>query len=260
MSRLQHPLAPNPRVRILGGEVDPLTPQGMLAATEVFLAGGGTAVIANHNAHSLYLLRRSPELRAFFADADLVQIDSLPMILWGRLMGLDVGREHRSTYLDWSEAFWERAAARGWRVFHLGGAPGVGAKAREAILKRHAGVILEEHHGYFEMQGLENHAVLRRIADFGPDVIMVGMGMPRQEAWIAANRTRIGRGVFFPVGAAFDYEAGVQVAAPRWMGRMGVEWLFRLVSQPGRLAYRYLVEPWSLAPAMVDDLLAARRR
>jgi N-acetylglucosaminyldiphosphoundecaprenol N-acetyl-beta-D-mannosaminyltransferase len=250
----------SPRVRILGGDVDPLTPDGMLAATEAFVAGGGTAVIANHNAHSLALLRQSAAMRAFFDDADLVQIDSLPMILWGRLMGQPVGREHRSTYLDWSETFWDRAARCGWRVFHVGGEPGVGAKARQAILERHPGVVLEEHHGYFNVEGLENHAVLRKIAEFGPDIILVGMGMPRQEAWIAANRYRIGRGVFFPVGAAFDYEAGVQPPAPRWMGKVGLEWLFRLVSQPGRLAYRYLVEPWSLTPAMLADLRASTAR
>lgn len=254
------PISQSPRLRILGGEVDPIAPAAMLAATEAFVAGGGTAVIANHNAHSLSLQRSSPALRAFFDDADLVQIDSLPMILWGRLMGMAVGREHRSTYLDWREAFWARAAECGWRVFHVGGAPGVGEKGAAAILARHPGVTLAEHHGYFNVEGLENHAVLRRIAEFGPDIILVGMGMPRQEAWIAANRRRIGRGVFFPVGAAFDYEAGVQAPAPRWMGRLGLEWLFRLASQPGRLAYRYLIEPWALAPAMIDDLRAASAR
>jgi len=242
------------RLRLLGGEVDALTPTGMLAATEAFVAGGGTAVIANHNVHSLALLATKPDLRDFFDNADLVQIDSAPMIAWARLMGLEVGPEHRSTYLDWREAFWARAADCGWRVFHVGGAPGVGERARKAILERHPTVQLGEHHGYFNVEGLENHAVLRRIAEFGPDVILVGMGMPRQEAWIAANQRRIGRGVFFPVGAAFDYEAGVQVAAPRWMGRVGLEWLFRLVSHPARLAYRYLVEPWALTPAMLADL------
>ncbi len=248
------------RLPLLGGEVDALTPASMLAATEAFVAGGGTAVIANHNLHSLALLATQPRLRDFFDDADLVQIDSVPMIAWAKLVGLEVGREHRSTYLDWREDFWARASECGWRVFHVGGAPGVGEKARQAILERHPGVQLAEHHGYFNVQGLENHAVLRRIAEFGPDVILVGMGMPRQEQWIAENRRRIGRGVFFPVGAAFDYEAGVQVAAPRWMGHLGLEWLFRLGSQPGRLAYRYLVEPWGLTPAMLADLKAAATR
>jgi N-acetylglucosaminyldiphosphoundecaprenol N-acetyl-beta-D-mannosaminyltransferase len=250
------------RVRLLGGEVDPITPAEMLAATAAFVAGGGTAVIANHNAHSLFLLRRTPALKAFFDEAELVQIDSLPMILWGRLLGLPVGREHRSTYLDWSETFWATVRERGWRVFHVGGAPGVGERAAAAVRARFPGVSLAERNGYFDAdpQSAESVALRADIAAFDPDIILVGMGMPRQEAWIAANRHLIGRGVFFPVGAAFDYEAGVQDAAPRWTGRLGVEWLWRLLSQPRRLASRYLVEPWFLAPAAFADLGARLAR
>lgn len=244
------------RVRLLGGVVDPITPAEMLAATEAFLAGGGTAVIANHNSHSLFLLRRTAALRTFFEEADLVQIDSLPVILWGRLLGLPVGREHRSTYLDWREDFWATARDRGWRVFHVGGAAGVGETAAAEIRRRFPGVNLAERNGYFDIdpQSAESVALRADIAAFDPDVILVGMGMPRQEAWIAANRPLIGRGVFFPVGAAFDYEAGVQSAAPRWTGRLGIEWLYRLLSQPRRLAFRYLVEPWFLAPAAFADI------
>lgn len=250
------------RVRLLGGVVDPITPAEMLAATEAFLAGGGTAVIANHNSHSLFLLPRTPALRSFFEDADLVQIDSLPMILWGRLLGLPVGREHRSTYLDWREDFWATARDRGWRVFHVGGAAGVGETAAAEIRRRFPGVNLAERNGYFDIdpRSAESVALRKDIAAFDPDVILVGMGMPRQEAWIAANRPLIARGVFFPVGAAFDYEAGVQSAAPRWTGKLGVEWLYRLLSQPRRLAFRYLVEPWFLAPAAFADIGARLAR
>jgi N-acetylglucosaminyldiphosphoundecaprenol N-acetyl-beta-D-mannosaminyltransferase len=250
------------RVRLLGGVVDPITPAEMLAATEAFVAGGGTAVIANHNSHSLFLLPRTPALRAFFEDADLVQIDSLPMILWGRLMGLPVGREHRSTYLDWREDFWATAREQGWRVFHIGGARGVGEKAAAEIRRRFPGVNLAERNGFFDIDPTSADSVALRddIAAFDPDIILVGMGMPRQEAWIAANRPLIERGVFFPVGAAFDYEAGVQSAAPRWTGKLGVEWLYRLLSQPRRLAFRYLVEPWFLAPAAFADIGARLAR
>lgn len=244
------------RVRLLGGDVDPITPAEMLAATEAFVAGGGTAVIANHNSHSLFLLPRFPKLRAFFAEAELVQIDSLPVILWGKLLGLPVGREHRSTYLDWREDFWAAARERGWRVFHVGGAEGVGERAAAEIRKRWPGVNLAEHNGFFDIDPMSADSVALRadIAAFDPDIVLVGMGMPRQEDWIAANRDLIGRGVFFPVGAAFDYEAGVQSAAPRWTGRIGMEWLYRLLSQPRRLAFRYLVEPWFLAPAAFADI------
>ena len=82
------PTADLRRVRLLGGDVDIVTPAQVLAFAQARVEGGGTAVVANHNAHSLFLIRRSAELRAFFAQADLIQIDSTPMIHWGRLLGL----------------------------------------------------------------------------------------------------------------------------------------------------------------------------
>ena len=114
--------------------------------------------------------------------------------------------------------------------------------------------------GYFDAEpsSVDNRRLLATIDAFEPDVIFVGMGMPRQELWISRNRSAIRRGVIFSVGAAFDYEAGVQAAAPRWMGRIGLEWLFRLASQPRRLAHRYLIEPWRLLRPALRDLATAR--
>lgn len=250
------------RVRLLGAEVDLVTPDEVLALTAARVEAGKPAVIANHNAHSLHLYRRSESLRAFFAAADLIEADSTPLIAWGRLLGLPIRPAHRCTYLDWREAFWRMAQARGWKVFYLGGAPGVAEAAAERLSAQWPGARIAARHGYFDLEptSAENQAIVAEINAFSPDVIFVGMGMPLQETWIAANRASIPKGVMFSIGAAFDYEAGVQAAAPRWMGRFGLEWLFRLVSQPKRLAYRYLIEPWSLAPAALDDLRAAWRR
>lgn len=251
--------APALRLRLLGGDVDPVTPAEMLAATEVFLAGGGTAVIANHDSQSLRLMRRTGPVRAFFEDADLTRIDSLPMILWGRLMGLKVGREHRAAYADWRDDFWTLARERGWRVFHVGGAPGVGERAAAAIRQRHAGVNLAVHDGAFDIDptSADSRDLRRDIEAFDPDIILVGMSLPRQAIWIADNRCMIGRGVFLPVGAAFEMEAGERSAAPRWTGALRLSWLYRLAAKAGR----YLVQPWALTPAALTDLGArfARR-
>ncbi len=246
------------RIRLLGGEVDLITPHEVMNRIEDWVVARRSAVIANHNAHSLYLIRRSPQIRAFFDEADLIEVDSTPMIAWGRLLGLPIGPQHRSTYLDWRDDFWRRACAHRWRVFYLGGAPGVAARACDLLCKRWPGLKLAGRDGYFDMNptGPENRAVVDQIVDFAPNIVLVGMGMPRQELWILQNRMRLPPVVLLSVGAAFDYEAGAQVAAPRWMGRMGVEWLFRLVSQPRRLGYRYLVEPWRLLPAAYSDLRA----
>jgi N-acetylglucosaminyldiphosphoundecaprenol N-acetyl-beta-D-mannosaminyltransferase len=254
--------APPRRVRLLGGEVDLITPSDVLRRVDAAASGGPPALIANHNAHSLFLIRRSPPLRAFFAEADLIQIDSAPLILWGRLLGLPLTRGMRSTYLDWRGDFWRLAEARRWRVFYLGGAPGVADAAAARLAARYPNLQIGCQHGFFDrsMAGTENRQVLAKLAAYEPQVLLVGMGMPLQELWVLENRAAIRAGAILTVGAAFDYEAGVQTAAPRWAGRLGVEWLARLIRQPRRLAGRYLLEPWLLIGPAIGDVAAALAR
>ena len=250
------------RVQLLGGAVDLVTPREVLGAIERATQRATPVLIANHNAHSLFLVRRSAELRRFFAIADLIQIDSTPLIAWGRLMGLPARRAMRSTYLDWRDDFWTLAEARRWRVFYLGGKPGVAAKAAERLGARYPNTVIAHRDGYFDAapNSPDNDSVRQVIADFDPDVLMVGMGMPRQELWALRNRDVMRRGAILTVGAAFDYEAGAQWAPPRWTGRLGVEWLARLVSQPRRLSSRYLIEPWWLVGPALRDIGAAVSR
>ena len=255
--------APPRRVRLLGGEVDLITPWDVLRRIDAAAAADDKpVVIANHNAHSLFLLRRSESLQAFFAEADLIQIDSVPLILWGQLLGLPLKRAMRSTYLDWRDDFWRLAEARRWRVYYLGGAPGVAETAAAQLSARYPNVDLGYHHGYFEQRrdAVENREVQAEITEFDPHVLLVGMGMPLQEAWTRESRGSIRRGAILTVGAAFDYEAGTQAPAPRWTGALGLEWLARLIGQPTRLAGRYLVEPWSLIGPALGDIAAALAR
>jgi N-acetylglucosaminyldiphosphoundecaprenol N-acetyl-beta-D-mannosaminyltransferase len=254
---------PTPRrIRLLGGDVDLVTSADVLRRIHVAASGGPPALIANHNFHSLFLIRRSARLRAFFAAADLIQIDSTPLIGWGQRLGLPLTRDMRSTYLDWRDDFWRVADARRWRVFYLGGAPGVAETAAARLCERYPNVQIGFQHGFFDRapQSADNQQVVAQIAAFDPHVLLLGMGMPLQEIWALENRASIKRGAILTVGAAFDYEAGVQIAAPRWTGRLGVEWLARLIGQPGRLAGRYLVEPWSLIGPAIGDVAAALAR
>jgi N-acetylglucosaminyldiphosphoundecaprenol N-acetyl-beta-D-mannosaminyltransferase len=243
------------RVELLGGTMDLVTPDKVLRAAEAVIGQGRKAIVLNHNAHSLALFRRCAQMRALYAEATIVEIDSMPVIAWGRMLGLDVYPRHRCTYLDWREAFWPMARDRGWKVFYLGGEPGVAETAAENLRARWGELTIGVHHGYFDRRpgAAENDRVVETIEAFAPDVLFVGLGMPAQELWIAANHHRLTRGAIFSVGAAFDYEAGVQPAAPRWLGRVGAEWLFRFASQPRRLFWRYFIEPWSLlGPAVLD--------
>lgn len=248
------------RLRLLGGEVDVITSADVLNFTAHRIEHRRSGIVANHNLHSLHLLRRSPQMARFYQLADLIEADSTPLIMWGRLLGRPIRREHRCTYLDWREAFWSRATQTGWRVFYLGGEPGVAAKGADAVRRRWPGVQIATRHGRFDIAGPENAEVLAEISAFAPDVLFVGMGMPRQEAWIVANLDQLPPCVAFSVGAAFDYEAGASATPPRWSGRVGLEWLFRLAAEPRRLARRYLVEPWSLIGPAAADLVSLLRR
>ena len=218
--------------------------------------------IANHNAHSIYLTKKNPQFAAFFERADLIEVDSTPLIFFTRILGLHSRRFHRCTYLDWRDHFWSVAARKHWRVFYLGGAPGVAEEAARRLATRYPGAEIAVRNGFFDMSpgSEENASVVQQIAEFEPHILFVGMGMPRQELWIADNIEALPQAVILPVGAAFDYEAGVQKAAPRWMGRVGLEWLYRLAHDPRRLFRRYCLEPWSLAGPAVRDVLAALRR
>jgi N-acetylglucosaminyldiphosphoundecaprenol N-acetyl-beta-D-mannosaminyltransferase len=245
----------SPRIRLLGAEMDAVTREQVLAFAAARAADRRKTLVANHNLHSLALVGRDADMARFYALADLVEIDSMPLVAWGRLLGRKVGREHRNTYLDWREDFWRLAAEKRWRVFHLGCKPGVGRKAVEALSARWPGVTFAERDGYFDMDGAQNDALLGEIAAFAPDILFVGMGMPRQERWILDNWARLPDCVVFPIGAAFDYEAGAVPTPPRWAGRLGLEWLARFLAEPGRLFHRYFIEPWRLVPAMVRDVI-----
>lgn len=251
-------MEPCARVQLLGGEVDVMDAAGLMAFVDASVGSGRRAIVANHNLNSLRLLGREPAMAALYARADRIQIDSMPLIGWGRRLGLPLERRHRLTYLDWRDAFWRLAATRGWRVFHLGCAPGVGDRALIAIARRHPGIRAASRHGFFDPDGPDNAAVLAQIAEFAPDVLFVGMGMPRQERWIVDNLERLPAAVIFPIGGALAYEAGAVATPPRWTGRIGLEWLWRFATEPRRLFARYFVEPWALAPAALRDL--ARRR
>ncbi|CAN5154246.1 WecB/TagA/CpsF family glycosyltransferase [soil metagenome] len=250
------------RVWVLGGAMDLVRPEEVFHFVAGKIAARQSAIVANHNLHSLYLIRQDEKVAEFFRKSDLIEVDSVPLIFWARIVGRASRRFHRCTYLDWRDAFWRRAIAENWKVFFVGGARGVGAKAVARIKADWPAAQIATHHGYFDVSegSSENQAVIDAINAYKPDILLVGMGMPRQELWISENLPKLGPCVSFTVGGAFDYEAGVQRPAPRWMGQVGMEWLFRLMVDPQRLFSRYCVEPWHLMGPAIQDVQRAVAR
>lgn len=229
----------------------------LLAAVRAGVEARDGRIIANHNLHSLFLFHRNPRLREFYRLAHSSHIDGMPLVWIARQYGYDVPRDRRITYVDFSPPLLEMANQEHWRIFYIGSLPEACVAGTEAVRVRYPNIKWEATNGYFDMtkKGVANQDIVRRIQELAPDILMVGMGMPRQEQWIAENQADIEVGVILPCGAAIDYIAGAVPTPPRWAGRMGLEWLFRLFAEPRRLASRYLIEPWYVIGLLLHDRL-----
>ena len=231
---------------LMGIRLNAITNPDLVRLIGETIESGESRVIANHNLHSLYLWCRDEKMNEFFSTADYAHIDGMSVILLGRLAGLPLHAEDRAAYLDFLPLLLSEAADRGWRIFFLGSKPGVAETAAEKLRSRYPRLKIRTHHGHFnpDRWGEENRAVLSEINAYGPHILMVGMGMPRQEAWILENRDEIFANVICPSGAIMDFVAGAKSTPPRWLGPLHIEWLYRLMTEPRRLSRRYLIEPW----------------
>ncbi len=244
--------------RLFGVDVTAITIGELLNAVEFSIDEQEDLTVFTQNLHGAYLQARSPEMRAAYDVCDLAYIDGMPFVWHGDLLGADFSREHRTTYLDWYERFYGMASKLGWKVYYLGGTEESFKISSDALLQQFPGLDFKGRDGYFDVHGSENSEVLEDINDFRPDVLIVGMGMPRQEQWVADNRPLLDARTIVTVGAGNDYIAGIIATPPRWMGRFGLEWLYRLGTEPHRLWHRYLVEPIFLLPIFVRELIRVR--
>lgn len=244
------------RTRLLGSEVDFLLSDEVLTHLRDRHAARQRTLIGYHNLHTLYVNRRESDIAGFYDLADITYADGMPLILWGRLLGLDVTRDHRMTLSSWAPSVLKAFRKEGWRLFYLGASAEACEKGVAAFRKMAPGLEIDVRDGFFDMQrnSADNQALLSTVRTFRPDVLMIGMGTPRQERWILDNLDDLDVPIVWSVGAAIEYFAGTKARPPALIGRLGLEWLYRLLSEPQRLWYRYLVEPAFLLPTMLDDL------
>ena len=243
------------KYHLLNITVNSITKEEILAIVGNAIDTNQNITIANHNLHSIYLYQRDKKMQNFYDLADYTYIDGMPIVILGKLLGFKLNRSHRTTSLDFIPLLLSSAVKNKWKLFYLGSKPGVAEKGANILRDMYPGLLISTHHGYFELDEYGcNETVTAAISQYKPNILIVGMGMPRQEHWILDNHSFIDANVIFPWGANIDYIAGEIPTPPRWMGRVGLEWLYRLISEPGRLWKRYLVEPWFLGGLFLRDL------
>ncbi len=220
-------------VRLLGVQVASLNRAGLLDAVDALVAANGRSTVAYVNVHVLNQTANDPALRDFLNAADVCYCDGTGVVLGARLLGQDL--PERMTGADWIWDFAARAEGS-WRVFWLGGEPGVTEAAAARLRERHPGLIIATDHGFHTEQA----ALLARINAFRPHVLLVGMGTPTQERWVARWRGALDVPVVWVLGATHDFVSGKVSRGPAWLHQRQ-EWLARLLVDPKRLWKRYLV-------------------
>ncbi|MBP1693788.1 MAG: glycosyltransferase [Chloroflexi bacterium] len=190
------------------------------------------------NANCLNLAYQDESYCQLLISADLVYADGIGPVWAGRLFG--GCRLHKLTGADWMGPLCERLAAAGANLYLLGGRPGVAQKAAQNLLERYPSLkIVGTADGFFGKKS--GGQVAAEIAKLRPQIVLVGMGVPQQECWISSHQEALPAGLWWGVGALFDFLAGVERRVPSWMNRMGLEWLWRFGQDPAGKWRRYLL-------------------
>src|SRR3954449_7202855 len=191
--------------------------------------------------HTVMAAQEDPGLREAVVAADFTVADGQPLVWALKVLGHKLGdRVYGPELMDRACA---RAAQTGQRFYLYGGRnQGALAQLARVLRLRHPGLQIVGGYvpPYRELTDAEEEAVVADIRRSGADIVWVGIGVPKQEKWMARMRHRIDAPVFVGVGAAFDFHAGLIPQAPHWMQRLGLEWLFRFAHEPRRLWRRYL--------------------
>lgn len=216
------------RADILGIAVDTYSMSETVALICRSVENGCPRRVVTANPELIYRARKNSELQELLNSADIVTADGVGVVWAARQLGTPVAE--RVTGIDLIKALFPFAGAGGWRIFFLGGKQGVAEQAARQTARENPGIIWEAGHGYFRRE--EEEGVIANIRSFQPDVLLLGLGAPRQEYWLAAHPGLATVGI--GVGGSFDALAGVVPRAPKLFQDLRLEWLYRLGKEPWR--------------------------
>lgn len=251
----------NDKVRILQTGVSRYDLSETMEQMSSAIEEGRKLRIAVTPVNCLLWARKNRELNAIYNSADIVTADGVPVVWASRLLSSPI--KGRVTGLDLLPAFSEVSARKNFSFFFLGAAEGVAEKLAGKLKSdypglRVAGTWSPPYREQFS-DG-ENREMIDRVNRSGADVLWVSLTAPKQDLWIAQHFDKLNVSVAIGVGAAFDVVAGNIPRAPSWMQRNGLEWLYRLLKEPGRLSKRYLVEAPQFIPLIFKQFITSSNK
>jgi N-acetylglucosaminyldiphosphoundecaprenol N-acetyl-beta-D-mannosaminyltransferase len=228
-------------VNFFGTWIDQQNEPLQVEQINAFVASNSAHYVTYSNVHVVVTAHSDEALRRAVNEADIASPDGKPMEFVARLKGLKEFR--RCTGPDMMLALLEESERKGYTNYFYGSTQETLDQLKEKLLQQFPNLkILKMYSPPFRPLSLEEeNAIIGEMNSLSPDLIWVGLGAPKQEKWMHAQRSKLQRGVMLGVGAAFDFHAAKLKRAPRWMQQIGLEWFFRLMSEPRRLFKRYFV-------------------
>ncbi len=230
------------RVNILGVGAMPLDLGTAVAMLERWRIEGRREYACLISVHGLVVAQRDPVIRNCLNRCGLAAEDGMPLVWWSRLAGFPKAR--RVCGSDLLDKVCAYGVSRGYRHYFYGASPPVLELLAERLQLRHPGLIVAGCRAppFRPLTAEEDAEDIAAINAARPDFVWIGLGMPKQEKWMVAHLGKVQATALLGVGAAFDFHAGTKPRAPTWMQRSGLEWFFRLMTEPRRLAHRYLID------------------
>ena len=249
------------RVPLFGVEMDNLTMKGAIGVVEQWLDDErcGAKYVVTPNVDHIVTLQQHDGLRSAYQSASMVLADGFPLVVASRWLGKPLpervaGSELIPALFDSLQYKTQRTT-----LYLLGAMPGVAIRAARRIQSQwpHIDVVGTFSPPFgFENDDAECESILHRINEVRPDLLVVGLGAPKQEIWTQRYQAKLATKVVFCVGATIDFLAGEKPQAPIWMRRSGLEWLHRVASEPRRLAARYAKGAWQFPQIVRREWLA----
>jgi N-acetylglucosaminyldiphosphoundecaprenol N-acetyl-beta-D-mannosaminyltransferase len=243
-------------VAVLGVPFNNVTMDEAVGIIEEKIESGGYHQVATANVDFLMHAIHDPELQDILCSCSLVVPDGMPILWSARLMGSRL--KERVCGIDLVPRLAELAARRGYSIYLLGASEKSSQRAAEILEERYPGLRIAGRYSppVKPLEQMDHEDILERIEMAQPDILLVAFGNPKQEKWLSMHRNRLRVPVSIGIGGSLDMIAGKLARAPRWMQKSGMEWFFRAMQEPKRLARRYLTDALTLGRYLPQQMAA----
>jgi N-acetylglucosaminyldiphosphoundecaprenol N-acetyl-beta-D-mannosaminyltransferase len=231
-----------PRTQMFGLEFDAVSFAEAVQLLVQAIPGRPAKVVVTPNVDHVISLADNPELKQTYCSADFLFPDGMPVVWSAKLLGKTL--PERITGADLFTALCVEAQRHAWHVAVIGGMPGQEAMLLERFAQVYPGLNVSLHcpRMGFDYRGADGQTCVKWVNEIAPDLVFVCLGFPRQDQWSMHVREQVNTGLILGVGASMEFALGLVSRAPLWMQRSGLEWLWRLASNPRKLWRRYLVK------------------